>query len=116
MSDAAVSEAPPSVPVTDNLEPTPTRKPRGRPAGIKSTVKPERKISTPQHRIDQLKAELQKAEKELREHQARQAEIGWPVVIHHAQTNPEFNRQLSALLRAEVKNKGDLAVLAELLA
>jgi hypothetical protein len=105
----------PAVPTGDALKPTTAKKPRGRPAGTKSGIKIERKADHPQHRIDQLKAELEKAQEALREFEAKQAEIVGKAVIAHALANADYRKQLAALLRKEITGKGDLATIDTLL-
>lgn len=99
------------IPDTD----APTKKPRGRPSGATSAAKVEKKPETPQQRIAQLKAELEKAQEALREFEAKRASIVGRVVVAHALAHPDYRKQLADLLRREVTSKGDLAVIAELL-
>jgi hypothetical protein len=86
--------------------PTTTKKGPGRP---RST--PE----TPQQRIERLQAELWHAQEALKVADERQATIVGAAVVRHARSNPDFRRQLAAVLRAEVKAKADIAVIANLL-
>ena len=110
MSDTADTLAVPS----DSLNPTPAKK-RGRPAGNKPTIKPEKKAEHPQHRIDQLKAEMEKAQEALREFEEKRDSIVGKVVVAHALAHADYRKQLAALLRKEVTGKGDMALIAELL-
>lgn len=82
-------------------------KSRGRP--------PSQKPETPQQQIDRLRAELQKAEEAQKLVEQHRAAIVGKVVVNHALANQDYRRQLAALLRAEVKNKSELAAIAELL-
>ena len=113
MSDNQVGDTAPAVPSTDTL--TPSQKRRGRPAGRTSGIKPEHKAETPRQRLDQLKAEMAKAEEALREFEAKRDSIVGAVVTRHALANADYRKQLAALLRKEVTSKGELAFIAELL-
>ena len=115
MSDNQAGDTAPAVLPSDKETPATSRRARGRPAGSKSGVRTDRKPDTPQQRIDQLKAELEKAQKALREHQARRDSIVGRAVVAHALANADYRRQLAALLRKEITSKGDLAAIEELL-
>lgn len=86
---------------------TQAKNPRGRP--------PSPKPETPQQQIDRLRAELQKAEEAQKLVEQHRAAIVGKVVVNHALANDDYRRQLAALLRAEIKNKSELAAIAELL-
>ncbi|HEY5328269.1 MAG TPA: hypothetical protein VIJ79_00150 [Acidobacteriaceae bacterium] len=86
---------------------TAAKKSRGRP----KSPTPE----TPQQRIDRLKAELQQAEEAKKIAEQQRDSIVGKVVVAHALANPDYRRQLAALLRAEIKSKADLTAIAELL-
>jgi len=59
---------------------------------------------------------LQKAEDDAKIVAQHRDSIVGKVVVAHALANPDYRHQLTTLLRAEVKNKTDIAVIAELLA
>jgi hypothetical protein len=112
VNDAAANADTPSpavIPTPDIDAATVAKKTRGRPP--KSSA-PE----TPQQRIDRLKAELVKAEQAKKELEQQRDSIVGQVVVAHALANPDYRRQLSALLRKEITGKGDLAIIGELLA
>jgi hypothetical protein len=83
------------------------KNPRGRP----KAAAPE----TPQQRIDRLKAELQQAEEAKKLIEQQRDSIVGKIVVAHAAANADYRRQLATLLRAEVKGKADIAIIAELL-
>ncbi|MGD0108356.1 MAG: hypothetical protein ABSC06_30605 [Rhodopila sp.] len=70
---------------------------------------------TPQQRIERLQAELHHAHEALKLAEQHRATIVGAAVVRHARTNEDFRRQLSVILRGEIKTKADLAVVAELL-
>jgi hypothetical protein len=112
VTDAATNPdtpAPAAIPTPDIDAATVAKKTRGRPP--KSSA-PE----TPQQRIDRLKAELVKAEEAKKELEQQRDAIVGKVVVAHALANPDYRRQLAALLKAQVKGKAELAAIAELLA
>jgi hypothetical protein len=85
------------------------------PAKKKGPGRPRSTPETPQQQIERLQAELQQAQEAQKLENERQATIVGAVVVRHARTNVDFHRQLSAILRAEVKAKADLAAIAGLL-
>jgi len=111
MSDNQAGDIAPAVPSSDTLQATRPQKRRGRPSGNAAPKKPE----TPQQRIERLKAELQAAEREKREIEAKRDSIVGRVLVAHALENDGYRKQLATLLRDKVKGKGDLAILTELL-
>lgn len=94
---------------------TPARKPRGRPAGSGRPRLESNTRETPQQRIERLQAELQKAHDAKKAADDNRDLIVGSVVTRHAQANPEFHRQIAALLRSEVRKASDIAAIAELL-
>lgn len=86
---------------------TVAKKTRGRPP---KSAAPE----TPQQRIDRLKAELQQAEEAKKELERHRDSIVGKVLVNHALNNPDFRRQIGAILKSEVKGKSDLAAISEL--
>ena len=84
------------------------KKPRGRPP---KAALPE----THQQKIERLQAELEQAREAKRLADERQAVIVGRVVISHALADPDYRRQLVALLRKEVTGKAELAAINELL-
>ena len=111
MSDSQAAEiASPSA----ELTPTPAKK-RGRPAGTKSTAKPESKPENPQQRLAQLKADVEKAQQALREFEAGRNAIVGRVVVAESLEDAEFAKLIADRLRKRVTAKGELALIAELL-
>jgi hypothetical protein len=93
----------------DNAPATPAaKKGRGRPP--KSSA-PE----TPQQRIDRLNAELQQAHEAKKIAEQHRDFIVGRVMVAHALANPDFRKQIAAILKTEVKGKGELAAISELL-
>lgn len=84
------------------------KKSRGRP----KSPTPE----TPQQRIERLQAELQQAHEAKKIAEQQRDSIVGKVVVAHALANADYRRQLASLLRAEIKSKADLTLLAEVLA
>ena len=76
--------------------------------------RPRKNPETPEQRIERLQAELQQAQHALKVAEETRAAIVGGAAIRHARMHQEFRRHLGAALRAEVKSKTDLAVIADL--
>jgi hypothetical protein len=81
----------------------------------KGPGRPRSTSETPQQRIERLQAELHQAQEAQKEADERQAAIVGAAVVRHARADENYRRELAAILRAEVKAKADLAVIAGLL-
>lgn len=105
-----------AIPTPDVAATQPPKKTRGRPRSVTPPETPKQKSpETPQQKIERLEAELQKAREAKKAADQNRDSIVGSVVVQHAFNNPEFRRQIAALLRCNVKNKSDLATIAELL-
>jgi hypothetical protein len=82
---------------------------RGRPPGQSGTESPEQKV-------ERIRQELRQAEAALKASEEKRASIIGTAALRHARRHEEFRRHLAAALRAEVKAKGDLAVIGDLIA
>jgi hypothetical protein len=83
------------------------KKQRGRPANSAT--------ETHRQKIERLQAELKDAQEALRASEEKRALIAGHAALRHARHNAEFARLFAAALRAEVKAKGDLAAIKDLL-
>jgi hypothetical protein len=81
---------------------------RGRPPGQTGTESPEQ-------RVERIRQELRQAEAALKVSLEKRASIVGTAALRHAQHHEEFRRHLAAALRAEVKAKGDLAIIGDLI-
>jgi hypothetical protein len=106
VSDTDAAAAAPAPRKTATSRTREAKNPRGRPK-----VAPE----TSQQRIDRLKAELEQAEEAKKLIEQQRDSIVGKAVVTHALAHADYRHTLATLLRAEVKNKADLAAIAELL-
>lgn len=105
-----------AIPTPDITAPTPAKKQRGRPRSTPTPETPKQKaVETLQQKIERLQIELEKAHEAKKAADQNRDLIVGSVVTRHAFDNPEFRQQIAALLRSNVKNKSDLAAIAELL-
>jgi hypothetical protein len=113
-----MNETAPAIPTPD-VAPTVEKKPRGRPAGrprLADSETPKPKThETPQQKIERLQAELQQAHEAKKIADQHRDSLVGSVVVAHALAHADYKRQLATILRAEIKNKADLAAIAELL-
>ncbi len=77
--------------------------------------RPRKNPETPEQRIERLQAELQQAQLVLKVAEETRAAIVGTAAIRRARLHQEFRHHLAVALRAEVKSKADLAVIADLL-
>lgn len=92
--------------IAPSSPPSPLKKGPGRPRSTHET---------PQQRIERLQAELHQAQEAMKLQDEQRAAIVGAAAVRHARAHEDFRRQLAVALRAEVKAKADLALIADLL-
>ena len=85
------------------------------PAAEKRRGRPQAGPESHRQRIERLQADLRDAQAAMKLAEEKRAAIVGAAALRHASRNPEFSRQLAAMLRPEIKSKAERATVADLL-